>query len=600
MDRNRAVEIEYLDDLLKKARSRRFDRREGVKLHALEVLADLQHNGAATCLIDFTRDSLIALWFACQSQESHERDEDGQVVALSLFGTTRIHEPTDEDAFLDGSTATSEIGFVESTLTTNKLWVWEALRLNERIAAQKSVFVFGGKKIDEDIPTVLIDKNAKQGILRELSKCFGVSSEVLFPDLPGFAQENAHDKPNPVNVFAYLDQGFDYLMAGRFQEAIDAYTKALNMAPSDEVASLAYNNRGSIRSSFTMDLRGALEDYDELIRIDPRAVDAFSARGRVRLALADHAGALVDFEEAMKIGPDSANLFIARGDAKRGLGDLDGALADYTLAVEETNEMTSDFGAHRHRGNLKVEIGDFDGALADFDIAVDISPEDADAYYDRGVLRESRGDLEGADADYARASEHGGDRVARNLRLGDAKRRAGNLEEAIADYSRAIKMDSRQVVVYVSRGLARSESGDLQGALADFDEAIWIDPTYGDTYSRRGITRARLSDMEGAMADFESALKINPRDAHAYYVRAIVKNDTGDIQGAITDIGTSIAIRSEFAEAHAIRGELRLKSGQAVEACADWRHALHLAERSDNMRVASDVRKYINEHCLSR
>jgi hypothetical protein len=31
----------------------------------LEILGDLQHNGAATCLVDFSKNLLISLWFAC-------------------------------------------------------------------------------------------------------------------------------------------------------------------------------------------------------------------------------------------------------------------------------------------------------------------------------------------------------------------------------------------------------------------------------------------------------------------------------------------------------------------------------------------------------
>ena len=600
VNRNREVEIDYLEDLLKKARNRRFDRREGVKLHALEILADLQQNGAATCLMDFTRDSLVALWFACQSQESKEEIEDGKVVALSVFGNTKISEPTDEGAFLEGSTPKSKRGVMDAILTTNKLWVWEALRLNERITVQKSVFVFGGKEFNQEIPTAIISKDAKQNILRDLDKGFGISSESLFPDMSGFAQENAHDKPNPINVFSYLDQGFDNLIGGRFQEAVHAYTKALNMAPSDEIASIAYDQRGRIKAFFTMELLDAVKDFDEVVRIDPQSAGAFEVRGYAKLGLANYQDALADFEEAIRFGSESATLFIARGDAKKGLRDFDGAIADYTVAIEMTDGMITDFGAHRHRGNAKAEAGDFDGALDDFNKAIEIRPEDADAYYDRGKLRESLGDNEGADDDYAKASEHGFDRVGRINRLGDAKRGVGNLEGAIEDYSRAIKMDSRQVVSYVSRGLAKSELGDLQGALIDFDEAVWIDPTYGATYSRRGITKARLSDLEGAMADFESALKINPRDAHAYYVRAIVKNDTGDIQGAVYDIGMSISIAPDSPAAYAFRGTLRFKSGKVKKACADWRHALRLADRIGNTRVARDVSDYINEHCLSQ
>lgn len=44
----------------------------------LEVLTQLQHLGAATGLIDFTTEALVALWFAC----SEDLEEDGAVYIL--------------------------------------------------------------------------------------------------------------------------------------------------------------------------------------------------------------------------------------------------------------------------------------------------------------------------------------------------------------------------------------------------------------------------------------------------------------------------------------------------------------------------------------
>ena len=38
----------------------------GTDMKDLELLAELQHRGAATCLIDFTQNPLVALWMACR------------------------------------------------------------------------------------------------------------------------------------------------------------------------------------------------------------------------------------------------------------------------------------------------------------------------------------------------------------------------------------------------------------------------------------------------------------------------------------------------------------------------------------------------------
>ena len=47
-----------------------------------EVLAEIQHNGGKTNLIDFTTDYLVALFFACDSKPS----ESGRVILLSESG----------------------------------------------------------------------------------------------------------------------------------------------------------------------------------------------------------------------------------------------------------------------------------------------------------------------------------------------------------------------------------------------------------------------------------------------------------------------------------------------------------------------------------
>ena len=40
----------------------------------LEILADIQHNGGATCLVDFSKNLLTALWFACSNEKDDKKD----------------------------------------------------------------------------------------------------------------------------------------------------------------------------------------------------------------------------------------------------------------------------------------------------------------------------------------------------------------------------------------------------------------------------------------------------------------------------------------------------------------------------------------------
>ena len=73
----------YIRSLLDRAKLRGFQRSNNQELSDLELLAQLQHNGAATFFIDFTYDPLIALWFACQDK----KDKDGKVIIMPTSGS---------------------------------------------------------------------------------------------------------------------------------------------------------------------------------------------------------------------------------------------------------------------------------------------------------------------------------------------------------------------------------------------------------------------------------------------------------------------------------------------------------------------------------
>ena len=69
--------------LIKQARHEGFAQDRGRELGDFEILAKLQHLGAATCFLDFTRSSLIALWFACQSRIVKSKETDGKVFSAN-------------------------------------------------------------------------------------------------------------------------------------------------------------------------------------------------------------------------------------------------------------------------------------------------------------------------------------------------------------------------------------------------------------------------------------------------------------------------------------------------------------------------------------
>lgn len=178
----------YELELLRKARHKGYGYEEGRRLADFEVLAKLQHHGAATRLIDFSRNMLVALWFACQS----ERGKPGLLFGIhsdSIKGQEgEAEERSYDQIFVEGQS--------EKGATT-----WEPPAVTKRIAAQSAQFMYsvvsdspmGSLDFDPDKDAYLpiaISAKAKEELLRLLEGTFDVRQLTLFPDLDGFCHAN--------------------------------------------------------------------------------------------------------------------------------------------------------------------------------------------------------------------------------------------------------------------------------------------------------------------------------------------------------------------------------------------------------------------------
>ena len=159
------------------------------ELRPLECMAHLQHNKVATGLIDFTFSPLVALWFACAT-EDHENIT-GKVIVLEN-DSEKIEEiqtvetlGRDLEAFFD---VDQEQWYSWSpTLDSQTVDT-------ERMTMQQSVFLFGLPEIDREMITqeIIIPAEHKASLRIELAK-MGILEKTLFSDLLGFFERNTSE-----------------------------------------------------------------------------------------------------------------------------------------------------------------------------------------------------------------------------------------------------------------------------------------------------------------------------------------------------------------------------------------------------------------------
>ena len=152
----------------------------------LEILAQPQHHGAATGLIDFTMSPLVALWFACS-----ERPADDDAVYVLPRSETRVI--TESEVL----TRSAPAFFYRVDQVHEQPYLWCPRRtLPGRPASQASAFVLGVVSLwPRLLWKVMIGKRSKPALLEELRAIYGIAEDTLFRDFAGYAHMNSSSKP---------------------------------------------------------------------------------------------------------------------------------------------------------------------------------------------------------------------------------------------------------------------------------------------------------------------------------------------------------------------------------------------------------------------
>ncbi len=130
-----------------------------------------------------------------------------------------------------------------------------------------------------------------------------------------------------------------------------------------------------------------------LAQADKKEAIIYFHRGINLHTSGDIKGAIEEYNQALKLLPDFAEVYYKRGISRYKLGDLKGAILDYNQAIRLNPNYA---GVYNHRGFTRHDLGDFPGAIRDFNQALKLNPNFPEAYQNRGITRNALGDKQGA------------------------------------------------------------------------------------------------------------------------------------------------------------------------------------------------------------
>lgn len=383
--------LEINQELIENARLLGHAQRNGQDLSDLDVLAELQHFGAATCLIDLTSNALVALWFACQ-QSAEGNQENGKVVVLRSDGPEPL---TRVDYKL--SKKKIEHFFKPDDAGRYPLYRWQPKFQNNRILSQQSVFVFSGARI-ESAGECQIEASSKQEILTSLEEVSGITGASLFSDFYGFAWLHAHEKPYiEPTAKAYRLRGIDAVQKANLEECLERVEEHLEQAIHSFKKAIEFTPKAS------MEDRETAEVYFHSAWAYRRKANL--CKDKPEEANANRDLAIKYYDKAMS---ESNQAFLAKVYNQRGIVylecEFDKAIEDFSDAISRDPNLAK---AYSNRGIAYLRKGEFDKAIEDFDAAIKMRADYALAYCNRGEAWLHLEKWEDARKDLTRAQEMG-------------------------------------------------------------------------------------------------------------------------------------------------------------------------------------------------
>ena len=291
--------VEINTALIREARLRGYDQKDGRSLGDLEILAGLQHFKAATCLIDFTYSAQVALWFACGQDSKTSDSTNGKVFA--------VHKDADRFIEIEPHLLTESVSYFLDGKEP-QLYHWQPRQQNNRILAQQSIFFFGHYKFEENAACI-IEKCKKEDIRTELERISGITEIRLFPDFEGFASlRDDRASYTPLSADEHVKRADQAVRRDKFEEAIADYDKALYRNPGD---AFIYYSRGVAKAGWKK-YDAAIADYDEAIRLNPNDASVYYQRGLAKIQLGQYDAAITDYDEAIRLNPNDEFIYNQR------------------------------------------------------------------------------------------------------------------------------------------------------------------------------------------------------------------------------------------------------------------------------------------------
>jgi tetratricopeptide (TPR) repeat protein len=284
------------------------------------------------------------------------------------------------------------------------------------------------------------------------------------------------------------------------------------------------------------DLPKAMAMIEEVVKEDPKVIDAWFTLGNMSARRGRHEDAIGYFKRALALKADDEEAVINMAHAYRKLGRDDDALVGYRRFLE-------------------------------------LDPKSAQVRYEIAQILLDRSQNAEAAAELRQALEIEPKMAAAKNALAVVALNEGKLDAAEAEIRAALEMKPDVRLAHFNLAVLAEKRGDASRAEAEYQKELELHPNNFKAAFNLGRLYEATRRPDQQEAAFRKAIEINPEFGEGYFYLAKLLLDRGqrfDEAVTLTKKGLEIAPRSEYAPlGHYVLADLYSRMGRHADAAAE-------------------------------
>nr|XP_006821052.1 PREDICTED: sperm-associated antigen 1-like [Saccoglossus kowalevskii] len=312
--------------------------------------------------------------------------------------------------------------------------------------------------------------------------------------------------PLPQNVMELKNKGNALFKAGQYGEAVECYTKAINVLQKNEKQhaanmSVLLSNRAACHSK-TGDCRMCIEDCNKALQLFPYLPKPLLRRAAAYETLEKYRESYVDYMAVFSIDPSSMVAQEGSNRMCRVLSEMDGPRWREKLPKQTTSPIVSKFPpvlttlASDKSAALTTTVNSTSTTTSTLKEATTIKSETVSSVK---IEQEPSKEVQ-----FQNLKDEGNGFVKK-----------GKFDDAISCYTRCILLDNKQVVSFTNRALCYLKLNKPDLAETDCCTALELEENNVKALFRRAQARKMMKQYKTSLQDLTVLLKIEPQNKAA-------------------------------------------------------------------------------------